>query len=217
VQVQGVLDAHGASPNDLGLIVAGVGPGAFTGVRLALATARTLAWVAHTPVVGVSSLEALAAGAGCEGLVVTALDARKQQVYAALYRVGSWPELPTPIVAPRASDAESFVALAIEASAGEPLWWVGDESLGALDAFRRLRRLPAPWAHTVQPVVTGHLGILRAATQGATTWEHLVPLYLRASEAEENLGAPTGEARIELLESSAASEGAGAPSGALSN
>jgi tRNA threonylcarbamoyladenosine biosynthesis protein TsaB len=66
-------------------IAVGVGPGGFTGLRLGIATARALAQAKNTPVVGVSSLAALAAGAVDEGAahVVAVIDARRGEVFAA--------------------------------------------------------------------------------------------------------------------------------------
>jgi tRNA threonylcarbamoyladenosine biosynthesis protein TsaB len=74
-------------------IAVGVGPGGFTGLRIGIATARALAQARHLPLVGVSSLEALAAAAAStgsdpleglvEGPVVAVIDARRGEVFAA--------------------------------------------------------------------------------------------------------------------------------------
>ena len=61
--VDDMLREMGGGPSDLGAIVVGTGPGTFTGVRIAVATARALALALHVPVVGVSTLAALAAEA----------------------------------------------------------------------------------------------------------------------------------------------------------
>jgi tRNA threonylcarbamoyladenosine biosynthesis protein TsaB len=64
-------------------IAVGVGPGGFTGLRIGIATARALAQARDLPLVGVSSLAALAAGAQHEGAVVAVVDARRGEVFAA--------------------------------------------------------------------------------------------------------------------------------------
>ncbi|MBG6216430.1 tRNA threonylcarbamoyl adenosine modification protein YeaZ [Arthrobacter sp. CAN_A6] len=90
--VQDLLDAEGVAGRDLDAVVAGVGPGPFTGLRAGLVTARTLAFVWEVPLHGVMSLDAIAYDAradgpeGSEFLVAT--DARRTEVYWARYAWG---------------------------------------------------------------------------------------------------------------------------------
>jgi tRNA threonylcarbamoyladenosine biosynthesis protein TsaB len=95
VLVEAALADAGATWDDIDRIAAGVGPGGFTGLRLGIATARALAQARGLPLVGVSSLEALARGAlkgsdplsgGDSGLAV--IDARRGEVFAAGWRGG---------------------------------------------------------------------------------------------------------------------------------
>ncbi len=83
-----VLADAGASWKDVERICVGVGPGGFTGLRLGIATARALAQAHDLPLVGVSSLEALALGAEANDHhdVLAVIDARRGEVFAALYR-----------------------------------------------------------------------------------------------------------------------------------
>jgi tRNA threonylcarbamoyladenosine biosynthesis protein TsaB len=86
VLVEEVLDAAGTSWDAVERLAVGVGPGGFTGLRIGIATARALAQGRGLPLVGVSSLEALAAGAADEAdgrPVVAAIDARRGEVFAA--------------------------------------------------------------------------------------------------------------------------------------
>lgn len=75
-------------PTDLSKIVVAKGPGSYTGVRIGVTIAKTLAWTLRIPLVGVSSLEVVAASAGryFQGCVSPLFDARRGQVYTGLYQ-----------------------------------------------------------------------------------------------------------------------------------
>ncbi|WP_042454589.1 tRNA (adenosine(37)-N6)-threonylcarbamoyltransferase complex dimerization subunit type 1 TsaB [Neobacillus dielmonensis] len=75
-------------PADLTKIVTAKGPGSYTGVRIGVTIAKTLAWTLNIPLVGVSSLEVLAAGTGryFDGYVSPLFDARRGQIYTGLYQ-----------------------------------------------------------------------------------------------------------------------------------
>jgi tRNA threonylcarbamoyladenosine biosynthesis protein TsaB len=76
----------GVHPKELQRIVVAQGPGSYTGVRIGVTTAKTLAWTLGIPLVGVSSLEALAQnGRFFNGVVSPIFDARRGQVYTGLY------------------------------------------------------------------------------------------------------------------------------------
>ncbi|MFN0062780.1 MAG: tRNA (adenosine(37)-N6)-threonylcarbamoyltransferase complex dimerization subunit type 1 TsaB [Myxococcaceae bacterium] len=98
--IDSLLESENTRLTALETIVVGLGPGSFTGLRLGLATAKGLAYAAEVPLVGASSLEALALE-GPEGrLLIAAAHARKGEVYAAAYRrdgaklASEWPARP---------------------------------------------------------------------------------------------------------------------------
>jgi tRNA threonylcarbamoyladenosine biosynthesis protein TsaB len=80
-----VLDEASAQPGDLTDIACGLGPGPFTGLRVGIVTARTLALVTGAQLHGLCSLDALAYQAGVEGEMLVATDARRKEIYWARY------------------------------------------------------------------------------------------------------------------------------------
>ena len=84
--VEGILRNTGLTVQDCDAIAVAAGPGSFTGIRIGVSAAKGLAFAADKPAVGVSTLAAMARNvAFCDGLVVCAMDARRQQVYNALF------------------------------------------------------------------------------------------------------------------------------------
>jgi tRNA threonylcarbamoyl adenosine modification protein YeaZ len=93
-----VLRDAGVAPRDLDSVACGVGPGPFTGLRVGITTARSLAHALGIPVHGVCSLDALASVTPGDDVVV-ATDARRREVYWARYVVGlrvSGPDVAAP-------------------------------------------------------------------------------------------------------------------------
>ena len=100
--IAAVLEQAGATIADVTAIAVGVGPGPFTGLRVGLVTARTLAHVRDLPVHGVCTLDVLAAEAHDRGHdeVAVAIDARRKEVYVATYAGGrrtSGPDVRRPV------------------------------------------------------------------------------------------------------------------------
>ena len=84
--VELLLKNTGLTPADMDAFAVSAGPGSFTGVRIGVSAAKGLAWAADKPCAAVSTLAALARNvAFLDGLIVCAMDARRQQVYNALF------------------------------------------------------------------------------------------------------------------------------------
>ena len=92
--IAGLLDSAGAVMDTVDLFAVDTGPGAFTGLRVGAATVKGLAWALGKKVAGVSTLESLALNLRYSAhAVCPVLDARKGEVYAAIYRFnGAWAE-----------------------------------------------------------------------------------------------------------------------------
>ncbi len=91
-----LLSHGGVKPSEIDLFAVTVGPGSFTGLRVGLSTTKGLAFAAEKPIVGVSTLTALAFNIpNCENAICPMLDAKRGEIYTAIYRVekGGIPEM----------------------------------------------------------------------------------------------------------------------------
>jgi tRNA threonylcarbamoyladenosine biosynthesis protein TsaB len=160
-------------------IVVGAGPGSFTGVRVAAATARGLAAGLSVPFYAYSSLAALAVGTVTTGVICTVFDARRGEVYAACYeREGTRDWLHT-VHEPEAMHVDDLRAR----TAGMDVMHVGDGARRYADA---LGIAPPPPAF---PRATGLLRLAAADPDAGlvaetAAWE---PSYLRSSGAERGI------------------------------
>ncbi len=176
--VEEALEGAGAGWDDVGRIAVGVGPGGFTGLRHGIATARALAQGRGLPLAGVSSLEALARGAGAEAgghPVVAVIDARRGEVFAA-----AWQGAEQLLEAVAIDPAELAAKLGAGRLAGALA--AGD---GAVRFSEQLERAGATVpdgrspVHRVSAVQVCRLG----AAGEATDRDRLVPDYRREPDA----------------------------------
>src|ERR1700690_3230390 len=92
-QVASLLARHGRTKQDTGAFAAASGPGSFTGLRVGLAAVKALAEVLHKPIVAVSLLEAVAVASRARGKTIAALDAGRNEIYAAECDAGEFVKL----------------------------------------------------------------------------------------------------------------------------
>jgi tRNA threonylcarbamoyladenosine biosynthesis protein TsaB len=174
-----LLAELGFGAGELELVVCSVGPGSFTGIRIGLATAKGIAFATGCPLVGVSTLDALALPWACfPGDVWSVIDARKGRWYAAGYREGRRVTEYLD-VAPDDLRARIGAAGAAKLVAGPdaPRFAAGLTGVSATDLF--------------DPAAVLKAGRDRFAAEGADP-RSLKPLYLRQSEAEIEAGRRDG-------------------------
>ncbi|MBG0563300.1 tRNA (adenosine(37)-N6)-threonylcarbamoyltransferase complex dimerization subunit type 1 TsaB [Actinoplanes aureus] len=180
-EIAAVLGDAGARPRDLAAIVAGVGPGPFTGLRVGLATAASMGQALGIPTYGVCSLDALGRAAG-PGRVLIATDARRREVYFATYTDGErvfGPEVARPadvaaLITTAGGHAPSAALTGlVEKAAGEGALKYGD-----------VFGVPVE-EHLLHPPGAALVAIAAARIREAAPSEPLTPLYLRRPDAVE--------------------------------
>ena len=180
VMAQDLIRQCFLTPEDITHVAVAAGPGSFTGVRIAVAAAKGFAWGRELPCYGVSTLEAMALGLGIwEGYVCAAMDARRSQVYNAIFRAENGTL--SRVTEDRAISLEE---LGKELAGLEgPIHLVGD---GAQLCHRSFPQciLPPQWRQHQRAVGVG-LAALEKIRSGETgDGAALVPNYLRLSQAE---------------------------------
>ncbi len=184
VMAEDLLAQCGKKPADVEAVAVANGPGSFTGVRIGAAAAKGFAWGRNIPLYGVSTLEAMALGLGAyQGYVCPVMDARRNQVYNALFYVNHG------VVERRAPDrAIALADLKNELkNCKEPIFLVGDGSNlcynALVEAVPQLVLPPEQRLH--QRAVGVGLSALRQIADGdAGDGAALTPNYLRLSQAE---------------------------------
>lgn len=168
-------------------LVAASGPGSFTGIRIGVATVKGLAHGAGLPVIMVSTLEGLAWNmAGFGGLICPIMDARRDQVYTALFDNGR--ELPERLTEDALLTVESLITQLKERE--EAVWFVGDgvskhRSL-LEEAMGHRARFPQKHLWYQRAASLGMAALSGAEHLQSCTYGEAQPQYLRKTEAERN-------------------------------
>ncbi len=182
--VETMLKNAGMTLNEVDLIAVAAGPGSFTGLRIGVSAAKGLAWSLDKPCAGVSTLEAMAwQMIGMQGVICAAMDARRQQVYNALFELSG--DKPVRLTPDRAISLEDLCAQLPSTDQTHIL--VGDGAHLCHEAFQN-----HGYAARVAPP---HLryqtawGVARCALEQAregrlTDAAGLMPNYHRLSQAE---------------------------------
>jgi len=189
--VEQALEYADLSLNEIDGFSVSVGPGSFTGLRIGLATIKALAFFTEKPLVGISTLDGLAANLErVDGLICPVVQARKDELYFALY-------LNTPNGQERISDyltsSPAKLITFLAQFQADKLTFVGDgtkmlpencnDVLGpGCSVAGELYRLP-------RAATIGFLGLERLQRGDADDIAALTPLYIKASAAEDRLRA----------------------------
>ncbi len=183
--VDWIMRESGIGWSEISGIGVSLGPGSFTGLRIGMATAKGLAAASDTVLLGVSTLDSLAAKCVTHRLICSLLDARKKEVYAAFYRCNSEG------LTERVSEPVVLAPMELAAIIDEPVLFVGDGARVYGDVLRAIQKEKCLFAPAVlhEPsaaslgMLAGELlekGLVLDLAEGA-------PMYVRSSDAELNL------------------------------
>lgn len=196
--IRAACERAGWPPRGIECLAISIGPGSFTGVRIAVTFAKFMAWDAGTRVVTVPSLRALAENAPPDRpRVVPVLDAKRGGLFASIFERRTGADAPL-----LARFNEPFGPALIEPAdlAGRlqpPAYVLGHGITKAREALGGFELAP-PKLWDIQPSVVAHLGCERAARGEWADPLRLEPVYLRPPDAEEiwqrrqRLGQATG-------------------------
>lgn len=183
--IQQIMQMTKLEKNQLEAIAVSIGPGSFTGLRIGLATAKTMAYALNIPVIGVSTLAAQAYNCQttAETLLLPLLDAQKGNVYTAQYRFidNEFKEITEPSV-------RNFAELLEEIKdSGQEAMFLGEAAVknrqAILEAGGKIR-LANP--HLIMPraASVAMLGLKKLKIGEVSNVMDLEPFYIRRSEAE---------------------------------
>ena len=184
VMAEDLLKQCNHIPADVEAVAVAEGPGSFTGVRIGVAAAKGFAWGKNIPCYGVSTLESMALGLGTfDGLICPVMDARRSQVYNALFYVNQ------EAVSRKTEDrAIALADLSEELKNVEfPVFLVGDGSNLCYTTLKeQIPNLVLPPEHRLHQRAVGvGLAALRKIAAGEPgDGNALTPNYLRLSQAE---------------------------------
>jgi len=184
-QIDFVRRQAGIEFSELGVVAVDIGPGLYTGLRVGISSATTIAHALGIPMIGVSSLDLLAFPARWTSrLIVTALDARRGELFTALFR--KVPGGVQRIRDPQVNTPQELLAelMTIE----EPTLLVGDGALRYQEIFSSIRRVEMAEQGLANPsarslVQLAHAQALRE--EFVPSWD-IKPIYLRQPDAEIN-------------------------------
>lgn len=165
---------------DIDQFAVAIGPGSFTGIRIGISTVKGLAWATDKPCVGVSTLEAMAwNGTAQNDLVCCVMDARRNQVYNALFEIKDG--VPYRVCEDRAISLEDLSSHCRELS--KPFFLIGDGSAITYEYFISAG-IPCRIAPENLRWQNAYGVAMAAKNHPPVHVDELLPSYLRLSQAE---------------------------------
>ena len=201
------LGSAGITKNDLTHIAASIGPGSFTGIRIGVTTARTMAQMLGVPCIAVSSIEALAEGSLSAAIsanalyVVPIINARRHQTYGAIYEAEFTSDYEHQALNLISEEKQYMIEELLVKLGGNESYFTGD----GIDAYKDIIESALPEGTykfagedmRYQSAESVAVIALKKAKIGDTlTYDKLMPEYMRLAEAEQRLRAGTLSDRI---------------------
>jgi len=185
--IDALLGQAGWELEDIDAFAVAGGPGSFTGIRIGMTTMKALAWTRGKLFASICSLDALAFPLSlCSNSICSVLDARKSEVYCALYRPDAKGGLKIEMGYAAMSPAQ--LADNLIAKTNEPVIFCGDGWTAYRNTLRRrLGRLvlePPSYFHVIRAASVGELARRRFVRGESDDPKSSAPMYLRPSEAE---------------------------------
>lgn len=180
-----LIDKVGITLGEIDLLALGLGPGAFTALRVGVTTVKALSYSLAVPVVGISTLDVLAKGVlgyegGYKGLVAPVIDARKGEVYTALFRANGKGGIE------RVGDYLNLTPEELFNSIESDILVLGNGVSVLGENFKGNIRVAPKEFWDPDPSVLSFMAIDKFMESGGDDPSGIKPLYVRRSDAEMN-------------------------------
>lgn len=176
-----LMQENQLKPSDIDEILVASGPGSYTGLRIAVTTAKTLAWTLKADLYSLSSLAIIAAGAPQQfsGLIVPLINARRDNVYTGIYQ---WQNGEIRVVKPdgHLSIYELFTQLKEQ---NDEILFIGED----VPVFESMIATEMPQANYIaDSILPRTMQLVKNIGEKVSSIDEFTPQYLKLVEAEEN-------------------------------